>query len=93
MKMEAISFNEMPEAMASILQTQSQILEALKNHKPEQVTGKEVLTVAEASEFLGVNRTTLWKWEKECKVKSYAIEGRKFFKRSELMEALVPVNH
>lgn len=93
MNKETISFNEMPQALASILQTQSQILEALKNQKYEQPIGKEVLTVAEASEFLGINRTTLWKWEKELKVKSYAIEGRKFFKRSELIGSLVPVNH
>ena len=91
--MEAISFNEMPEAMASILQTQSQILEALQNQKHEQPSGKEVLNTQEASEFLSVNRTTLWKWEKDGKVKSYGIAGRKFFKRSELVAALVPINH
>lgn len=93
MTKETISFNEMPEALASILKTQAQILKALENHQPPQLAGKEILTVAEASEFLGVNRSTLWKWEKESKVKSYAIDGRKFFKRSELVQSLIPFNH
>lgn len=31
--------------------------------------------------------STLWKYEKEGKIKSYAIGGKRFYKRSELMEA------
>lgn len=91
--MTTITHNDVPEAVASILKTQSQILKALENQPTPQPAGKEILNTAEASEFLGVNRSTLWKWEKETKVKSYAIDGRKFFKRSELVQSLIPFNH
>jgi len=32
--------------------------------------------------------STLWKWEKEGKIQSYGIGGKRYYKRSELMEAL-----
>ncbi len=32
--------------------------------------------------------SSLWKWEKEGKIQSYGIGGKRFYKRSELMEAL-----
>lgn len=92
MKNQTISFNDIPAALESIINNQNEILKALEK-KPEQQQGKEILSISEASEFLGVNRSTLWKWEKDKKIKSYGIEGRRFFKRSELMEALVPLNH
>lgn len=31
---------------------------------------------------------TLWKWEKAGKIKSYGIGGKRFYKRSELTEAI-----
>lgn len=33
--------------------------------------------------------STLWKYEKEGKIKSYAIGGKRFYKRSELAEAFI----
>lgn len=35
--------------------------------------------------------SSLWKWEKEGKIQSYGIGGKRFYKRSELMEALQKV--
>lgn len=34
---------------------------------------------------------TLWKWEKAGKIKSYGIGGKRFYKRSELTEAITEV--
>ena len=92
MKNQTISFNDIPAALESIMNNQNEILKALEK-QPEQSQGKEILSISEASEFLGVNRSTLWKWERDKKIKSSGIVGRRFFKRSELMEALVPLNH
>ena len=91
MKNQTISFNDIPAALESIMNNQNEILKALEK-QPEQSQGKEVLTYNEACEFLGVTRPTLWRWEKTGKVKSYGIEGKRFYKRTELMEALIPLN-
>ena len=92
MKNQTISFNDIPAALESIMDKQNEILKALEK-KPEESQVKEVLTYNEACEFLGVTRPTLWRWEKTGKVKSYGIEGKRFYKRTELIEALVPLNN
>lgn len=91
MKNQTISFNDVPAALELIINNQNEILKALEK-KPEESQVKEVLTYNEACEFLGVTRPTLWRWEKSGKVKSYGIEGKRFYKRTELMEALIPLN-
>lgn len=91
MKNQTISFYDIPATLESIMNKQNEILKALEK-KTEQPQGKEVLTNNEACEFLGVARPTLWRWEKAGKIKSYGIEGKRFYKRTELMEALIPLN-
>lgn len=36
--------------------------------------------------------STLWKWEKAGKIQSYGIGGKRFYKRSELMESFTKMN-
>lgn len=89
-----LSFDGMPERIEALMAIASQILDATKQ-KPLQLIQepqKEILSTKETCELLGINRTTLWMWEKKGTVKSYGVEGRKFFKRSEIMEMLIPLN-
>lgn len=90
-----ISFNEMPEALETLMAMSAQILDAAKTPKTAEFSHKnvkEILSVKEVCELLGINRTTLWMWEKKKVVQSYGLEGRKFFKRSEILELLIPLN-
>lgn len=89
-----ISFNEMPAAIQAIMAMTSEILDATKQKTTEMPheSQKEILTIKETCEMLGINRTTLWNWEKKGTVKSYGVEGRKFFKRSEILNSLIPLN-
>lgn len=89
-----LSFNEIPEAIEALMAMTSQILDATKQKPVEvvQESQKEILTIKETCEMLGINRTTLWNWEKKGTVKSYGVEGRKFFKRSEILNTLIPLN-
>ena len=91
MKNQNLTSNDILAALESIMDKQNEILKALEK-KTEQPQGKEVLSYNEACEFLGVARPTLWRWEKIGKIKSYGIEGKRFYKRTELMEALIPLN-
>jgi len=52
----------------------------------------ELLTRAEACEFLKIDSSTLWHWTNKGKVKAYGIGSRRYYKRSELLEALTPLN-
>ncbi len=84
----------MPETLEALMAMTSKILNATKQKPSESIneTQKEILSVKEVCELLGINRTTLWTWEKKGTVKSYGIEGRKFFKRSDILELLIPLN-
>lgn len=49
----------------------------------------ELLTVAETSQLLKIDRTTLWKWTKDGKLKRYGIGNRVYYKKSEVLESII----
>ncbi len=51
---------------------------------------KEILSIKEACELLGIGRTTFYLQEKKGVFKTYKIGKRRLVKREELMEALTP---
>ena len=53
----------------------------------------ELMSRDEACKFLKIDLSTLWHWTKKGKVKAYAIASRRYYKKSELIEALKPVNN
>lgn len=91
------TFDKVPSMLQSVANNQEKLhqqitefgkkISELNNPQP-----KELLTIVETCELLGINRTTLWKWDKDGIVKSYGIEKRRYYKRTEIMEALVPLN-
>lgn len=88
-------FEDMPQMLAQILNAQTEqqkeiatLKENLLNQAPAQ---KELLSIPETCELLGINRSTLWKWEKTGVVIAYGIEKRRYFKRSEILANLIPL--
>lgn len=70
------------------------VAEAIANLMREQPQPGEpqpdLLTTKEACELLKITQVTLWRWEKQNKVKSHGIGGKRYYKRPELLEALTP---
>lgn len=54
-----------------------------------QKANDELLTREETCNFLKINSSTLWAWTNKGKVKAYGIANRRYYKRSELNEALI----
>ena len=52
----------------------------------------DLLTRIEACEYLKIDSSTLWAWQNKGKIKGYSIVNRRYYKRSELLECLIPVN-
>ena len=67
-------------------------LEKLKKELQNQEAIDDLLTRKEAYEFLKIDSSTLWHWTNKNKVKAYGIANRRYYKRSELIEALNPLN-
>lgn len=54
---------------------------------------KDVLmTRSQVCEFLQINSSTLWHWTNKGKVIAYGIANRRYYKKSELLECLKPLN-
>ena len=66
-------------------------LEKLKTEfQPKQPT--EFLTRNQVKELLDVDLSTVHNWTKKGKLQAYGIAGRVYYKRSEVEQALKPIN-
>lgn len=50
----------------------------------KQPQAETYVTINKASELLGVDRTTLWRWNKENYLKSIKIGGKTLYKQSDI---------
>ena len=82
--LNGITLQQLAEALIPLLQ-------------PQQVTQiqtlSELITRDEVCKLLNFNKTSLWKHTKSGKLKSYGIGNRVLYKRSEVLEAVKPINH
>lgn len=63
------------------------ISELKTSFKPR--TPEELLTRTETAKLLKINLSTLYKWTKKGRLKSYGISGKVYYKRSEVESALI----
>ena len=85
--LHAISPNELLDNIKSI------VAEAISQSKKEEPQQEENLTTKEAMNLLNCSKTTLWKWEKLGKVQKYGLGRKTYFKRSELLAAIQPIDN
>lgn len=83
--LNGITLEQLAEALKPLLQT----IAPTEQTQPE----KELITRAELSELLSINFTSIWKHTKSGRLKSYGIGNRVFYKRSEVLQAVKPINH
>ena len=65
--------------------------ELKKSYQPK--TPIELLTRSETSALLKINLTTLWSYTRDKKLKSYGIGNRVYYKRAEVLNALIELKH
>ena len=63
--------------------------EFLKNFKPQRQ--EDYLTRQEVASMFKVDISTIANWQKNGKLKPYALSGRIYFLRSEIEQALIPI--
>ena len=75
--------------------TISEALEIQFNNFKKDLSSKkandDLLTRTEACKFLKIDSSTLWAWTNKGKVKAYGIANRRYYKRTELLECLIPL--
>ena len=56
-------------------------------------TEPELLTREEACKLLKIDSSTLWRWTVKGSVIAYGIGNRRFYKKEELLNSLIPLKH
>ncbi len=51
----------------------------------------ELLTPSQVCELLHIDNSTLWRWAEKGKVQAYGIGGRRYYKKRELLQCLIPI--
>jgi hypothetical protein len=83
--LNGITLDELANALKPLLQPQQSNNEILQ-------TEPEFLTREQVCKLLSFNKTSLWKHTKTGKLKSYGIGNRVLYKRTEVLEAVTPLN-
>lgn len=83
---ENISIKELTEIISEKLVDKIEQMIAMLISKQND---KELLTRTETVEFLKINSSTLWHWTNKGKITAYGIGNRRYYKRGEIMKALV----
>jgi excisionase family DNA binding protein len=87
--LNGITLQELAEALAPLLQQKP-----LQQNQVAQVEpSNDLLTRDEVCKLLNFNKTSLWKHTKSGRLKSYGIGNRVLYKKSEVLEAVKPINH
>lgn len=85
-QIESISVEELTEIIAEKLvgKLEKRIATLIATQNDE-----ELLTREETAELLKINSTTLWNWTRKEKLIAYGIGNRVYYKRGEVLKALV----
>jgi excisionase family DNA binding protein len=79
---QGCTLQQLAEELAPLLQSNT-------TNKDEE---NEFISIEETCELLRLNKTSIWKHTKSGKLKSYGIGNRVLYKRSEVLEAVKPLN-
>ena len=65
----------------------AEIIQSRQTTAPDPAN--DLITPKEACELLQCTPVTLWRWEKKGRIQPFGIGGKKFFKKSELLQSIV----
>ena len=88
-QIENISVEELTEIIAEKLvdKLEKRIATLISSQNDE-----ELLTREETAKLLKIDSSTLWHWTNKGKITAYGIASRRYYKRGEIMKALVILN-
>lgn len=92
--MKPLQFEDLPKAMAQILE-KLDALEQVLNYIQENLQPKEpeeLMTRQEVAAYFKVDLSTVWNWSKKGKLNTYGVQGRVYYKHSEIVDALMQIN-
>lgn len=76
----------------TLQQLAEELAPLLQSNNTNREDENEFISIEETCELLRLNKTSIWKHTKSGKLKSYGIGNRVLYKKSEVLEAVKPLN-
>lgn len=72
-----------------IAERTAELLKTGKKEQGLQVQQNDLIVRKEALELLNISSSTLWLYEKEGKIQGYGVKGKRYYKRSEILNSII----
>ncbi len=84
-----LSTEQLTELIGNIFDTKIKDLFQTQTAKPEN---DDLMTREQVLELLQINASTLWHWQNKGKIIAYKFANKCYYRRSELMATITPLN-
>ncbi|HEY6143089.1 MAG TPA: helix-turn-helix domain-containing protein [Flavobacterium sp.] len=87
--LQNVSTDQLTELITNVFKTQ---LEDFKKEFTSQTENDDLMTRDQVLELLQINPSTLWHWQNKGRITVYKFANKCYYKRSELMATITPLN-
>lgn len=87
--LQNVSSDQLTELITNVFKTQ---LEDFKKELNTQSENDDLMSREQVLELLQINASTLWHWQNKGRVTVYKFANKCYYKRSELMATITPLN-
>ena len=87
--LQNLSTDQLTELITDIFKTQ---FETVKKEFTTQTENDDLMTREQVLELLQINASTLWHWQNKGRITVYKFANKCYYKRSELMATITPLN-
>lgn len=87
--LENLSTDQLTDLIGNVFDTKLKAFQENQNAKNEN---EDLLTRDQVLDFLKINASTLWHWQNKGRITVYKFANKCYYKRSELMATITPLN-
>lgn len=84
-----VSTDQLTELLTKVFKP---LLEDFKKEFTTQTENDDLMTREQVLELLQINASTLWHWQNKGRITVYKFANKCYYKRSELMATITPLN-
>jgi hypothetical protein len=87
--LQNLSTDQLTDLIGNVFDTK---LKDFQNAQSTQSENDDLMTRSEVLELLQINASTLWHWQNKGRITVYKFANKCYYKRSELMATITPLN-
>jgi hypothetical protein len=87
--LQNLSTEQLTDLIGNVFDSKFKDLQKIQNTQNEN---EDLLTRKQVLELLQINASTLWHWQNKGRITVYKFANKSYYKRSELMATITPLN-